>query len=135
MAVGKPFVKGQSGNPGGRARGLERRVRELLKGDIDAMTLAMRDIALGTPPAEGPLASVAIKTRDRIEAYKVLTDRGWGKPKQIVDMNHGAQPLLTEDQAKILADLTEEQLEGLATLDADAGGSPDDDDGDQGDAG
>jgi hypothetical protein len=57
------FKPGRSGNPSGRPKGLERRVRELLGNDVDAMTLAMKDIVLGIAPTEGTLAGIKLTTR------------------------------------------------------------------------
>ena len=105
--VGRCFQPGQSGNPGGRTKGLERRVRELLADDIDAMTLAMRDIVMGRALTEGPLKNVKITTRDRIEAYKVLTDRGWGKPRVEVKVTEGAETMPDDLSALSIAQLRE----------------------------
>lgn len=69
-------------------QGIERRVRNLIGKDLDVMVMALRDIVLGIPPHErSALAGIPITTRDRIEAFKVLVDRGWGKPKAIVQVS------------------------------------------------
>lgn len=73
----KPRRFGPGNNPGGRPKGLERRVRELLGPDIDAIILAMRDIAM----------SPGFKPRDRIAAAKLIMDRGWGQAREVVDVN------------------------------------------------
>jgi uncharacterized protein DUF5681 len=80
---------GQSGNPGGRKKGLEKQIRDIVGADVEKMTMAMRDIVLGIKP-KGDLACVKIMTRDRIEAYKTLLDRGWGKVKSIVPINESS---------------------------------------------
>jgi hypothetical protein len=74
---------GTSGNPGGRPRSLEKRVRELV--DFDAITRGLADIALGKLP-EGLSEGSTVKIRDRIEAAKLLYDRGFGKAKITVDL-------------------------------------------------
>lgn len=129
MAIGRPFQPGQSGNPGGRAKGLEKRVRELV--DFDKITLALQDIAMGIRPADGPLKDLAIKTRDRIEAAKLLYDRGYGRAKQTVDLKGdvvlGERPVdvrpLTDEELRVAAKLDD----GLAEEPSDDGGDATDD--------
>ncbi len=93
--VGKPFTKGvsgnpnkvfkpgQSGNPGGRAQGIERQVRELIGDDLPKLIAAQVRIARGLPPLEAP--DMEIKAADSTRACDSLIDRGWGKPKQTID--------------------------------------------------
>jgi len=90
---------GQSGNPGGRVRGLERRVRELLGDDIDQIILAMRDIA----------RSPGFKAADRINAAKLLMDRGWGQAQQTVTIETDATSSMAVDPSR----LTPEQARAL----------------------
>jgi hypothetical protein len=75
---GHRWKPGQSGNPGGRPKGLERKVRELV--DFDRIVAFLADVALGTGVGAGA------KMRDRIEAAKLLCDRGFGKARQTVDI-------------------------------------------------
>lgn len=117
--AGVPYTKGVSGNPGGRPKGLERMVRELIaaqkhadpeRGEVDgwaAMTLRLYDIAMGKTKA---------KERDQIEAIKVLKDRGYGKARQTVDVTGDLRlgsapvqlpPTLTDEQVAVLAALDE----------------------------
>lgn len=79
------LLPGQVLNPGGRPKGLEKRVRELV--DFDAITLALQDIALGKLPP-GITGETTVKIKDRIEAAKLLYDRGHGKARAIVDLAH-----------------------------------------------
>jgi len=69
---GRPFQKGKSGNPGGRARVLAE----------------LRDLARSHAPAAiEELARLAIKARSetaRIAAIRELLDRGLGKSTQLI---------------------------------------------------
>jgi hypothetical protein len=67
--TGAGFAPGQSGNPAGRPRGLARITRELVADD-------------GRPIAEFWLATMkdpGAKLSERLEASRLLADRGWGK--------------------------------------------------------
>jgi hypothetical protein len=82
------FKPGQSGNPGGRAKGVERIAREAVEGreylarngetyrGAAAMLHVLIDIA----------TSPTAQDRDRREAANAVLDRGWGKPKQTIDV-------------------------------------------------
>jgi len=119
------FKKGQSGNPGGRAKGIERIVRELVAEqkaksesdpnvDLDGwqrLTLHLFQMALGETKATN---------RDQVAAAKLLYERAYGHPKQKVDVTGDAT-----SQARDLSPLSTEQLELLAALDVPVG----DDDG------
>jgi hypothetical protein len=92
--LGRPFVRGQSGNPGGRKRGAERRFRDVAEARVytakdgteytglDAMAHVLLDIAYDH--REG--------ARDRLAAVSTYVDRGWGRVKQEVELSSdGAQ--------------------------------------------
>ena len=68
-ALGRPWPKGISGNPGGRPQGLARATREPVGEDGNGIGQAVWTIA------QNPLQ----RTSDRLEASKLLADRGWGK--------------------------------------------------------
>ncbi len=68
---GRPFQRGQSGNPGGRPKivaGVRELARQHAKEAIGTLAGIMRD----------PRAPAAA----RIAAANALLDRGWGKPDQ-----------------------------------------------------
>jgi hypothetical protein len=70
-------MPGQSGNPGGRPKGLARRVRELV-GEDGAL---IAEFMLGV------LTNEKERTAYRIEAAKWLGDRGFGRAVQALDID------------------------------------------------
>ena len=74
--VGKPFPPGVSGNPGGRPKGLARRVRELVGEDGEAIVQFLVET----------MHDSSVRTRDRLEAARLLADRGWGRPAQALEI-------------------------------------------------
>lgn len=80
---GGRFAPGNNANPGGRPKGLERRVRELV--DFDKVISGLYDIAMGKlPPGISNSSTVSIK--ERILASQELLNRGFGKSKITVDL-------------------------------------------------
>ena len=77
---GGKFQKGQSGNPGGRPKVLaevQERARQYTLESIEGLA----DIARNTKsPAQA-----------RVAAWNSLLDRGYGKPGQSIDLNHGTK--------------------------------------------
>lgn len=102
---GRPFQKGQSGNPGGKPKSADtveaRKVvadvkalaREYTAEAIDTLRNVMRDAK--APPAA------------RIGAASTLLDRGHGKPPQTIDANVNFLDRLSEaEQRALLAALS-----------------------------
>ncbi len=73
MPVGRPFKKGQSGNPGGRPKVIAE-VRDLAREQTEKSVKALVSIRDSTkaPPAA------------RVAAANSLLDRGWGRPAQTI---------------------------------------------------
>lgn len=88
-APGRPFPKGQSGNPGGRPRGLTSAVKEKCGVDGRQLIDGLYLIAFGTSAERRAFfggESVKVTTRDRRECIAELLDRGFGKPQQAVEI-------------------------------------------------
>ena len=79
--TGRGFEPGRSGNPGGRPKGLTRRVRELVGDDGTAIAEFMYSV----------MADEGARTADRLEAARWLADRGFGKALQAVEVALDAQ--------------------------------------------
>jgi uncharacterized protein DUF5681 len=71
MTIGKPFKKGQSGNPGGRPK-VVAEVRELARAHTGEAVQTL--VSIMTNPRAAPAA--------RVSAANALLDRGYGKPPQ-----------------------------------------------------
>ncbi len=131
---GKPprsaFPKGKSGNPGGRPKGIAARVKELVGEDGEKGLKILWAIATGklAITQHALMTGVPYQAtpgfKDRREALKELFDRGFGKPREPVD-------LTTRDGGSRgfdLAKLTDAELEQftalLAAAHPDDGGAP-----------
>jgi uncharacterized protein DUF5681 len=74
------FPKGQSGNPGGRPKGLARKTRELLGDYGESLVRFWASVLDGDRLPDGTVPNV----RERLEASKLLADRGWGQAPKFV---------------------------------------------------
>lgn len=95
--VGRPFRPGQSGNPGGRPKGLASRIREATRDGEDLVAFALRVFNAEIP---------GVKIEHRLEALQWLSDRGWGKPVQSVELT-GQEPLAPAVAVGIMNILTD----------------------------
>ncbi len=86
----KPWQPGQSGNPGGRPKGIAAKAREHTDRALEVLAEALADD----------------DHRVRVTAAKELLDRGWGKPLT-----------MTADVTKRLDDFTDDDIDaGIAFL-------------------
>jgi hypothetical protein len=80
MTIGKPFKKGQSGNPGGRPK-VVAEVKELARVHTGQAIETL--VSIMTNPKSAPAA--------RVSAANALLDRGYGKPPQHITGEGGPQ--------------------------------------------
>ena len=95
--TGKGFKPGQSGNPGGRPKGLARTVRDVCGGSPLRLARGLLEIA------ENPRA----RDRDRVAAYRELLDRGWGKAPAFASME-AEDPLELGEIAREIQQIADE---------------------------
>lgn len=95
----KPFPKGVSGNPSGRAKGIARRAREAVGDNGDRLILFWLDVL---ESEDSPMAA-------RLEASRLLAERGFGKAASFAPVEEedplgleGASDKLTERLARVL---------------------------------
>lgn len=84
------FVKGQSGNPGGRPK-VVAEVRELARSYTEQAIVSLAQIAT-TGESEAARVSAAV----------ALLDRGWGKAAQAITGEGGEGPVLTSIEVRFV---------------------------------
>jgi hypothetical protein len=88
--TGRGFQPGRSGNPGGRPRGLARATREIVGDDGRAIA----EFWLTT------MTDTSAKLTERLEASRLLADRGWGKAStaELSDDDAGHDALMSLEE-------------------------------------
>jgi hypothetical protein len=89
--VGRPFPKGQSGNPGGRPK----EFRDVIKLARSHTTDAIETLVAAMNSDSAPWGA-------RIAAANAILDRGWGKPEQTVSANVSVFDQMTDDEQKTM---------------------------------
>ncbi len=108
------WQKGESGNPGGRSKGIERVFREYLQAPDDS-----RDAVDGETRLDrvkrflyGAVVTDGVKSADRLAAAKLLLERAYGQPKVAIEVT---PPL---DDADDLSGLSDAELVALEAHEA-----------------
>lgn len=85
---GRPWKPGESGNPGGRPKGFSAFVRAKVGDSGEKLVEAALLIASGKPKERQAFfgENVRVTARERMLAVEYLTDRGWGKAPQTVEL-------------------------------------------------
>lgn len=78
--LGPAWQPGQSGNPGGRPRGLALMVRSMTKDGAELVQFWL-DVMRALPEGEYSKASLL----ERLKASQLLAERGFGKVETLVD--------------------------------------------------
>ncbi len=94
--VGRRFAKGQSGNPGGRPKGIASQVKALVGDNGEKLAELLWLYASGTDAQIRKRFGCKYGPRHeaRLEAMKELLDRGFGRPAQTVALEDGnGQPV------------------------------------------
>lgn len=114
------FKPGETGNAGGRPKGLERTAREAMA--VREYTDASGQVHKGIDAAFACLLDILFdaKTspRERIAAFKEWCDRGYGKAKQTVNVTGESAAVATmpRDPAEMSDAEVREALDAIGTL-------------------
>src|SRR5688572_16077591 len=100
---GRPWQKGQSGNPGGRPKGLASTFQKLAGKDGEKLAAMLWAVIEGDEEALGQLGYEAPSNRERLQAIEIFLDRGWGRAPQSVELT-GAEggPVVTRIERVIV---------------------------------
>jgi hypothetical protein len=100
------FQPGRSGNPGGRPKGLTRTARELIGDDGRAIIEFWISV----------MTDLSVRTSDRLEASRLLAERGWGKAadqQPLEDVNYYA---VSRQQVEIAVQTFNAEVKRLSAL-------------------
>jgi hypothetical protein len=106
---GRPFAKGQSGNPGGQPKTPLTIEAQRIKADVKALAQeqgpeAIRQLSIIMQDEDAPHAA-------RVSAATALLDRGYGRPSQTVDMTASISATVAQESAR---DIIAGKLAGIA---------------------
>lgn len=105
-----PFVKGQSGNPGGKPKEI-REVVDLARAHTPAAIASLARIA---ESEEAPAAAV-------VAACEALLNRAWGRPMQPTELTGaGGGPIQIEDARAAVLSLLETAAAKVVNADSDS---------------
>ena len=105
--IGRPFPPGQSGNPGGRPKGIAKTVREACGGDPSKLVEGLLAIAGGEGVGGVGANAKPVRPADQIRAYELLLAYGWGKPVAFVPIE-GVDPLEQDEVAAEIRSIAEQ---------------------------
>lgn len=122
----RSWKPGQSGNPGGRSKGIMAFVKERCGESGERLILALEAIALGNAEDHkrvfGVKRALHVTTRDRISALQELLDRGFGRAIQSMEVNTTATPLFALPGPQVrIPDLGNGPGSGMPLVESDEG--------------
>lgn len=105
----RKWQKGQSGNPGGRPKGLVTRIKELTNGGEDIFECLVGAMKGTLPAREGETKGESVKAKERIQAATILAHYAFGKPVETT-----VQVKADEETIRNSLSLNPEMAEALA---------------------
>ena len=107
----KPFPPGQSGNPGGRPKGIRSLIRSKVGQNAEKLVDYWLLVALSSDTEVKKKLGVTAAPRwqDRMAAVAELVDRGFGKAVQELDLHQHMNDLTPEEEVRINS-LTDAEL-------------------------
>jgi hypothetical protein len=83
---GRKFPKGQSGNPGGRPKGLAKYIRERCGANGELLIDGLVAVVNNDVDYLSQRGMEIPNTREWLEAHRELLDRGYGKAPQTIEL-------------------------------------------------